>query len=139
MNLLQGIEHVGEEIAKGIEWPFKHAAKLAALIGDGLKDTPAVKTAIVQLVQKAEGVSPDFAAAITGDGLNIGADLKCLGDVQTFFLYFKGTFLPVIEKAYADLKKDIADPETPAPIVPAASSPAPAIQPGPGLHNVVPA
>jgi hypothetical protein len=137
MNLLEGIEHVGEDIAKGIEWPFKHAAKLAALIGDGLRDAPAVKHAIIQLVQKAEGLSPDFVAAVTADGLNLGADLKCLVAAQGFFVYFKTTFLPVVEKAYADLKKDMSTPATAGP-----SSPAPAgdeLQPGPGLHNVVPA
>lgn len=136
MNVFEAIGHVGEDILKGIEWPFVNAAKISAVIGDTLKDEPEVKQVIVQLVQKAESVTPDFVTAIGANGINVSADLKSLADVQTFFQYFKNTFLPVIEKAYAEIKKDVQT-ATAAP-----SSPAPAaaeLTTGPGLHNVVPA
>lgn len=134
MSVLTVIKKIGDKVISVVEWPFKHAAMLETLLSDGLKDAPQVKTAIVGLVEQFGAVEPDFVAAITADGLNLGADLKGIADVKNLFVYFTQTFLPVVEKAYADLKKDV--PSVPALPVAAAAS---AAQPGPGLHSVTPA
>jgi hypothetical protein len=93
-----------------------------------------VKTAIVGLVEQFGTVEPDFVNLITEKGLNLGDDLKGVKDVEVLFNYFKNTFLPVIETAYADLKKDV--PAAPAPgntgVVPPA-----VVAVGAGLHTTV--
>ena len=53
-------------------------------------------------------------AQIASDGLNLGADLKSVGDIKDLFVYFRDKILPVLEQAYADLKKDIPTAQTAA-------------------------
>lgn len=142
MNMLTAVEHLGADVLKGIEWPFHHAAALAALIGDGLKKEPEVKTVVVTLVQKFEAIGPDALAAYASKGANIGADVATAEDVKAAFSYFTGTFLPVVEAAYKTLKADAkipagTDPATLPAAVEAATEAV--LTPGPGLHTVVPA
>jgi hypothetical protein len=133
MSVLTVIKKIGEKIVSIVEYPFVHAVQIEKLIADGLKDEPKVKMAIVGLVEQIDILSPDVIADVAANGLNLASDLKTVVDVQTFFVYISGTFLPAVEQAYSDIKADIPA-TTPAPAAPAAVDTT-----APGLHNVVPA
>lgn len=96
-----------KKIGAVIEWPFKHAAQLIKTIEDGLKDEPAVKTAIVGLIRQIETVTADAAAATVAKGLDIPEDIQTVQAAETLFRYVTSTFLPAIETAYTDLKADV--------------------------------
>ena len=136
--MLTAVEHLGGDVLRGIEWPFQHAAALAALIGDGLKREPEVKTVVVTLVQKFEAIGPDALAAYGSKGANIVEDAATLEDVKAAFSYFTGTFLPTVEAAYKQLKSDADLPADSVPAPAAVLAGEPATVAGPGLHNVVP-
>ena len=130
MSVLTVIKKIGERVLSVVEYPFKHAIAIEELISDGLKDEPATKDAIVGLVEQFEAVGSDVVGDVATNGLNLTSDLKTIADVRALFAFYQNTFLPAIEAAYADLKKDI--PVAPAPAADVA-------QPGPGLHTVSPA
>jgi hypothetical protein len=136
--VLTVIKKIGDKVISIVEWPFVHASKIEKLIGDGMKDAPATKGAIIGLVEQFEAIGPNVALAIAAKGFDIPDDLKTGTDIKSLFTYFTGTFLPAVEKDYADLKADLpADTTTQA--IAAAPIPAPAaavVQPGPGLHTV---
>lgn len=140
MNRLTAVEHLGADVLEGMEWPFKHAPALVALIGDGLKREPEVKTVVITMVQKFEAIGPDALGAYAAKGGNFIEDAAVAEDVKSAFSSFTGTFLPTIEAAYKELKKDAritagTDPET----LPAAVEAAMEAVLNPGLHTVVPA
>ena len=135
MSVITVIKKIGEKIISIVEWPFKHAVALEELLSDGLKDEPEVKAAIIGLTERAGAIGADTVAAIAEHGLDVPEDLKDVEDVKALFAYIQTTFLPAIEKAYADFKSATAGLSTPA--APAAATPAPVE--APGLHNVVPA
>jgi hypothetical protein len=131
-------EKVVSDIGKGIVWPFTHTAKIIEFLDTALKDTPAVKTAVQGLLLQIGVMTKDGATAVTGDGLNIAADLTEVQDAQTLFTYIKTTFLPAIEKAYADFEADVKQPTVDSGLeVQAVSTAVDELQPGPGLHTVV--
>jgi hypothetical protein len=135
---MNGFERIFVDLGKGVAWPFKHVAKIIEYLDTALKDEPAVKTAVIGLVMQSQTLLADGAAAATGDGLNVSADMGCVSAAETLFGYVKNTFLPAIEKAYGDFVADsLPDPVSdPVPTVTITED---APQPSPGLHTVVPA
>jgi len=114
-----GLESDIKEVGKVIAWPFDHAAKLIELIDAGMKDAPAAKAAVIGLIQKGESlvtggaaVGTEVAAAAASDGTNIAADAAAVGGVEveaqnaeSFWAYFKGTFIPEVEAIYKDVEQ----------------------------------
>jgi hypothetical protein len=142
MSVITVIKKIGERVLSVVEWPFKHAITVEKLLGDALKDTPEAKTVIVGLVEQFEAIGSDTVAAVATGGANITADLKDLQDVQALFAYWQNTFLPTMEKVYADMKQDVPSTatSTESAVASTAASPATsdssAVQTGPGLHTV---
>jgi hypothetical protein len=99
-------EKVLEEIGKGIEWPFKHAAEVIEILTTSLKDEPAVQAALIGLVKEIEQVGKDSATALAARGLNVPDDIQAVNDGKALWAYVQGTFLPAVEGAYKDLQKD---------------------------------
>ncbi len=127
VNFLKKFLHV-------VEAPFTNAKKVEQVfegIEKGIVDAPEAKTLVVGLVQQFEALGPDGLAAITGEGMNFVADEKTFADAVNVFKYFKNTFVPGIEKIYADVKADVTgSTSTAAAAAPAASTsgaPAPAV------------
>jgi hypothetical protein len=147
MSVLTVIKKIGDKVLSVVEWPFKHGAMLAAIMRDSMKNAPATRDAILGLVQRFEALGPDVLADLASKGLDFRADVQTLADVKALFSYFQTDFLPVVAKDFQELSADAqiaAASPTAAPAdtaqATAASSPAEdAPQPGPGLHNVVPA
>ena len=98
------LEIIGEDILHAVEYPFVHTAQFVALLGEALTETPAVKNAVIQLVNLGEVVVNDSVADIGTSGLNFVSDEKTVVDVNAFFAYYQSTFLPAVEAAYADIK-----------------------------------
>lgn len=142
MSMLTVIKKIGDKVISIVEWPFKHGAMLAAIMRDSMKNAPATRDAILGLVQRFEALGPDVLADLASKGLDFKADLQTLADLKALFGYFQTDFLPVVAKDFAELSADVqiaaADP-TAAPAPDAPATPADQPQPGPGLHNVVPA
>lgn len=102
-----GLKVAAEHTGKVIAYPFTHTAHFVAVLGTALKEEPTVRSAVEGLVKAAEVVIADGGADIAEKGLNLVDDLKTVADVQAFFKYFTGTFLPVVETAYKDLQADV--------------------------------
>lgn len=108
-----------KDIGKGIEYPFEHAAQLIAAVKKGLADEPAVRAAIVGLIQKGESlltggtaIGASVTAAAAADGTNLAADAAAVTAVETeaknadtFWQYFKGTFVPEVETIWKDVEQ----------------------------------
>lgn len=144
MGIGAELEKVGEDVLHVIEWPFKNAVEVSEFIADTIKDEPAVKQAIGELITQAKPVLSDLGDDVAEKGLNLPEDVQTLQDLQAFGSYFKNTFLPVIVAAYKDYK-GIVDASASSTTTSAAASPAQATataqvqaQTGPGLHTVVP-
>lgn len=133
---MNGFERVFVDVGKGIAWPFKHVAKIIEYLDTVLKDEPVVKKAVIGLIMQSQTLLADGAAAATGDGLNVKADMSCVSAAETLFGYVKNTFLPTIEKAYGDFVT-LSQPDPASDPVPTVTVAEDESQPGPGLHTVV--
>jgi hypothetical protein len=133
---MNGFEKVFVKVGEGIAWPFEHGAQLIEVLTTALKDEPAVKTAIVGLVQQVETVTADGAIAVAAKGIDITDDVQAVAAAQTLYGYVVQTFIPAVSAAYKDLSADVkasapADPP-PTPVSVAVN----AVQTGPGLHTI---
>jgi hypothetical protein len=99
-------EKIAKDVAHVIVWPFVNTAKFVTILDDAIKDEPPVKAAIVGLVAAAEKVATDTTVAAVGKGVNVPADIQAVTDAESFFVYFKNSFLPAIESAYKSLAAD---------------------------------
>ncbi len=99
-------EKIAKDTLHVIEWPFVNVTKFVTLLDQAIKDAPAVKAAIVGLVAAAERAISDTTTAVEGKGVNVPADILAVTDAETFFSYFKHTFLPAVESAYQSLAAD---------------------------------
>ncbi len=131
-----------KDIGKGIAWPFVHGAQLLSILNTALRDEPALKTAVTGLVAQIGVLTAEGSVVISGQGLNITADMAELVAAKALWSYVVGTFLPAVEGAWKDLAPQVQALEGagdyPAPA--ATPTPAPALnipQPGPGLDKVM--
>ncbi len=103
-----GLKTVAVDTAKFIEEPIQFLAKAEKVIASAIQDQPAVKQAVMSLVQQAQTVIADTVGDVAGKGLNLAAAAKTLSDAEQFFAYFKDTFMPLVESLYAEVKADVA-------------------------------
>jgi hypothetical protein len=99
-------ETVGKDIVKGIEYPFVHTVQFVAVLNSCIKGTPAVKSAVIDLVKQAETVISDCGTDVADKGIDLTEDLKTLADAKAFFMYFKDVFVPLVETIYHEILAD---------------------------------
>jgi len=106
-NVLHEVEHVGEEIVKGIEFPFKFAAKAEKVLATIITDDPAARTVLTALVQKCEAIGADTLKDIGEKGLNLQDDASTIAAIQALGSYIKDTVVPFIEQVYGQVAADV--------------------------------
>jgi hypothetical protein len=106
MSFESVVRTVGKDALHIVEFPFVRSQEFVKLLGDAMTQTPAVKAAVIELVKAGESIIGDSTADIATKGLDLVSDIKTVADVQAFFKIFAGTFLPVVESAYRELKAD---------------------------------
>jgi hypothetical protein len=109
-NIGHGIETAGKDIGKAIVWLPEHLDKAIAVLATALKDEPALKTAVLELVQAAGKVIADVGGDVASKGINLSEDIQTVTDVKAFFTYFEDTFLPECEAVVKEIKSDVATP-----------------------------
>lgn len=102
---IESIKTIARRALGVVEYPFTHTFKFLALLDECIVDEPPIKLAVENLVKAGMLAISDGTAAVAGKGLNIPADLAEVKDVESFFTYFKGTFLPLVESEYKQLNK----------------------------------
>lgn len=126
-----------KDIGKGLAWPFVHGAQLIGLLNTVLKDEPAVKTAVTGLVAQIATLTAEGAIVISGQGVNLTADMAELVAAKALWTYVVNTFLPAVEGAWKDLAPQVQAMESASDDgggAPAASN---VPQPGPGLEKTM--
>ena len=110
-NVITNIGHdvkVGvEDIAKGVEATVLFLPKAARVLDSAIKDQPAVKAAVLELIKQGTTVIGDTATAGAAKGMNLASDAKALADAEQFFQYFRDSFVPLIERIYDEVKADV--------------------------------
>lgn len=113
-----GAEDVAKGVEKGVEYaiihPIEACEKAVEVFETIIKDSPAAKTAVQGLIQAGAKAEGDIATAIADKGLDIPVDIAAVTDAESFFGYFKNTFLPEILDVYKDLQSDVSG-SAPAP------------------------
>ncbi len=104
----KGIETAGKDVADVVVDMTSFLGKAESVIVTAVKDQPAVKAAILQLISQANSVIADGTKAAALDGVNLAADGVTIADAETFFTYFKTTFIPLVESLYSSIKTDLA-------------------------------
>lgn len=102
-----GLEVAGEAVVHGVEYPIKFLVAAEKVLADAIKDQPEVKSAVIDLVQKAESVIGDVTVAAAEKGVDLASDAKALADAEVFFTWFKTDFMPLVAKLYGELKDDV--------------------------------
>lgn len=102
-----GIKVTAVDVAKGIEYPISFLVKAESVIASAIKDQPEIKSAVISLITQAEAVIGDVATASAAKGINLASDAKALADAETFFNYFKSTFIPLVEAVYKEVSADV--------------------------------
>jgi hypothetical protein len=102
-----GVVTVAKDIAYGVEYPVEFLTKAEKIIASAIKDQPEIKTAVLNLVKQAQTVIADSVSVAAGKGIDLVADAKALADAETFFGYFKSTFIPLVEQVYAEVAADL--------------------------------
>lgn len=101
------IKKIAEDVLHGIEYPFKHTAKIIELLNTALKDSPVVKSEVLAMIKQAEAVIADTGTDFASKGLDLTSDLKTLQDIKVFWTYFAGTFVPNMAAIYSEVEADI--------------------------------
>jgi hypothetical protein len=102
-----GIKVGAEDVAKGVVDVVEWTPKAIAVLATAIKDRPEVKSAVLALVKQATAVIADVGVDVAGKGINLAADTKTLADAEAFFVYFRGTFIPLIEQVYTQVAADV--------------------------------
>lgn len=101
------IETIGKDILHGIEFPFLYTAKAIKVLDSAIKNQPAIKAAVVDLIKQAETVISDVAKDAAEKGLVLTDDAKTLADAEAFFVYFRDEFCPLVAKVYTEVAADL--------------------------------
>jgi len=91
-----------EDVGKVLAWPFVHTSRTIAILTAALRDYPAVRTAVIGLVQEITVTASDIEAALTQGEINLASDEAEIKAAVSLYRYVAGTFLPAIEAAYND-------------------------------------
>lgn len=101
------IETIGKDILHGVEFPFEYTAKAIKVLDSAIKDQPAIKAAVIDLIKQAETVIGDSAKDVSEKGLVLADDAKTLADAEAFFVYFRDQFCPLVAKVYTEVATDL--------------------------------
>jgi hypothetical protein len=102
-----GLKVAAEDVAHAVELPITFLIKAEKVIASAIKDRPAIKEAVLDLVKQAESVVADAGIAAASKGIDLASDAKALADAEAFFEYFKSTFIPLVEQVYKEVAADI--------------------------------
>lgn len=116
MSVLTVIKKIGEKVLSIVEYPFKKADQIEAILTTVDNKFPNTKAAVVETVQLLEALGEDTLSALAEKGMDIPDDLKVSADIQAFFTYVKANLFPVIDADYEALQTDLGT----APAAPAA-------------------
>ena len=100
--MANSVKSILGKIGTIIAWPFVHISRVVAILTVSLKDYPAVRAAVIGLVQQVQANAQDIATAAADKGLNLTADEAELQAAIAMWNYIKTVFLPAIETAYND-------------------------------------
>lgn len=81
--------------------------KVISVLATALKDEPAVKSAVLELVQKFGTVTADGTLAVASKGANLVEDAATVTAAEQFFAYFRDSFIPIVENLYGEVKADL--------------------------------
>ena len=101
------LKTIGTDIVRVIEAPFKYAEKVEEILATTIKDEPALKSVVVTLVSKVEGLIADGSLDVATKGLSVTDDAKTLADLQAFGAWFAASFVPVVESVYSEVVTDL--------------------------------
>jgi fibrillarin-like rRNA methylase len=101
------IDTIGKDILHGVEFPFEYTAKAIKVLDSAIKDQPAIKAAVIDLIKQAETVIGDSAKDVAEKGLVLTDDAKTLADAEAFFQYFRDQFCPLVANVYAEVASDL--------------------------------
>lgn len=107
MNPINAIEHVAEDVVKGIEYPFSHLAQAIKVISTAIKDQPEIKNAVVILIEKCDAIGVDAMKDIGEKGLNLSDDLDTARKIADLGDYLKTSFFPLVVKVFGEIKADV--------------------------------
>jgi hypothetical protein len=91
------------DTVKGIGWFLGFTRKAEKVLAVIITDQAEAHGVLSTLAAKGARVVADGALDIAGKGLNLTSDAQTVADVNDFFQYFNGTFVPLIEKLYGQL------------------------------------
>jgi hypothetical protein len=101
------VEHVavvvGRAVVKGVDF----LPKAVRLIDTAIKDQPALKAAVLQLIEEGAAALKDGEAAVAAGGVNLASDALVTEDAIAFFNYFKSAFVPQVEAIYTEVVADL--------------------------------
>jgi hypothetical protein len=81
--------------------------KVEKVLASAIKDQPEIKQAVLDLVKKASVVAGDVSTDVSENGLNLAQDAQTLADAESFFAWFKSSFVPLVENFYGEIAADI--------------------------------
>jgi hypothetical protein len=96
-----------KDIVKGIEYPFKFAAKAEKVMATVIKDDPQARVILTTLVQKCEAIGADGLQDVAAKGLNLAEDQVTIAALVDLGAYLKSTVLPFVETAYGTIVEDV--------------------------------
>jgi hypothetical protein len=97
-----------DKIAHDIAIPFEWIGKAEKVLEQAIESEPALKSAVVELVQRVEVLIGDGTVDVAAKGLVPSDDLKTLADLEAFGAWFKASFVPVVAALYVEVKTDLA-------------------------------
>lgn len=102
-----GVEVAGEAVLHGVEYPVKFLVAAEHVLATAIKEQPEVRSAVIDLVKRAELVVADVTVAAGEKGFDLASDAKALASTEQFFSWFKASFIPLMSKLYSELKADL--------------------------------
>lgn len=94
------VEHVAERVVDFLP----HAAEVVAT---AIKDQPEVKSAVLELIKQASAVIASGTVAASDKGIDLAADAATLAAAEQFFVWFKSSFVPLIESVYEEVSAEV--------------------------------
>jgi hypothetical protein len=102
------MSNILDKIVHDIAVPFEWLDKAEKVIGQAIVSEPALKSAVVELVQRVEVLIGDGSSDVADKGLNVADDAKTLADLEAFGAWFTASFVPVVTALYVEVKTDLA-------------------------------
>ncbi len=101
------VEHAAVVVGKAVVAGVGFLPKAIKLIDTAIKDQPALKAAVLGLIQQGATALKDGEAVVAAGGANLASDALVMQDAVTFFNYFKSEFVPEVEAIYVEVAADL--------------------------------